>query len=164
MWLLLFPISLFAQQEVSGTVKDDSGLPIPGVNIIVENTDRGTVTNFDGNYTIEVSNGEVLVFSYLGYKTQKIEYQGQETLNVNLQTQSESLDEVVLVGYGTSTKKEITGSVTSLQQKDFTKGNIVTPENLIQGRAAGVNVTTNGGPGSGASITIRGGGSLSAGN
>jgi iron complex outermembrane receptor protein len=164
LWLLLFPISLFAQQEVSGTVKDDSGLPIPGVNIIVENTDRGTVTNFDGNYTIEVSNGEVLVFSYLGYKMQKIEYQGQETLNVNLQTQSESLDEVVLVGYGTSTKKEITGSVTALQQKDFTKGNIVTPENLIQGRAAGVNVTTNGGPGSGASITIRGGGSLSAGN
>jgi iron complex outermembrane receptor protein len=102
LWLLLFPISLFAQQEVSGTVKDDSGLPIPGVNIIVENTDRGTVTNFDGNYTIEVSNGEVLVFSYLGYKTQKIEYQGQETLNVNLQTQSESLDEVVLVGYGTA--------------------------------------------------------------
>ena len=142
------------------TVTDESGLPIPGVNILVENTDRGTVTDFDGNYALEVSEGEILVFSYLGYQTQKIAYQGQETLNVSLKTQSESLEEVVLVGYGTSTKKELTGSVSSLQEKDFTKGNIATPENLIQGRTAGVNVTTGGAPGSGSAIRIRGGGSL----
>ena len=164
LWLLLLPVSLFAQQEVTGTVTDESDLPIPGVNILVENTDRGTVTDFDGNYAIEVSEGETLVFSYLGYKTEKVAYQGQETLDVSLKTQSESLDEVVLVGYGTSTKKELTGSVSSLQEKDFTKGNIVTPENLIQGRAAGVNVTTGGAPGSGSAIRIRGGGSISASN
>ena len=160
LWLLLLPVSLIAQQEVSGTVTDESGLPIPGVNILVENTDRGTVTDFDGNYALEVSEGEILVFSYLGYQTQKIAYKGQETLNISLKTESESLDEVVLVGYGTSTKKELTGSVSSLQEKDFTKGNIATPENLIQGRAAGVNVTTGGAPGSGSAIRIRGGGSL----
>jgi iron complex outermembrane receptor protein len=160
LWLLLLPVSLIAQQEVSGTVTDESGLPIPGVNILVENTDRGTVTDFDGNYALEVSEGEILVFSYLGYQTQKVAYQGQDTLNVSLKTESESLEEVVLVGYGTSTKKELTGSVSSLQEKDFTKGNIVTPENLIQGRAAGVNVTTGGAPGSGSAIRIRGGGSL----
>ena len=160
LWLLLLPVSLIAQQEVSGTVTDESGLPIPGVNILVENTDRGTVTDFDGNYALEVSEGEILVFSYLGYQTKKVAYQGQDTLNVSLKTESESLEEVVLVGYGTSTKKELTGSVSSLQEKDFTKGNIVTPENLIQGRAAGVNVTTGGAPGSGSAIRIRGGGSL----
>ena len=164
LWLLLLPVSLIAQQEVSGTVTDESELPIPGVNILVENTDRGTVTDFDGNYALEVSEGEILVFSYLGYQTKKIAYQGQETLNVSLKTESESLDEVVLVGYGTSTKKELTGSVSALQEKDFTKGNIITPENLIQGRVAGVNVTTGGAPGSGSAIRIRGGGSISASN
>ena len=105
LWLLLLPVSLFAQQEVTGTVTDESDLPIPGVNILVENTDRGTVTDFDGNYAIEVSEGETLVFSYLGYQTKKVTYEGQETLDVSLKTQSESLDEVVLVGYGTSTKR-----------------------------------------------------------
>jgi len=149
---------------VTGTIFDDQGLPIPGVNILIENTERGTTTDFDGNYSIELSDGEVLVFSYLGFKTQKVTYQGQSQININLELDADQLEEVVLIGYGTSTKKDLTGSVTSISEKDFTKGNIITPENLLNGRAAGVTVKTSGAPGSGSEIRIRGGGSLNANN
>ncbi|MGX1023528.1 SusC/RagA family TonB-linked outer membrane protein [Psychroflexus sp. MBR-150] len=161
---LFLPLGILAQNTLSGTVVDDQNMPVPGVNILIENTQRGTTTDFDGNYTIEINNGEVLVFSYLGFKTQKISYTGQSEINVELEPDLSQLEEVVLIGYGTSTKKDLTGSVTAISQKDFTKGNIITPENLISGRAAGVTVKTSGAPGSGSEIRIRGGGSLNANN
>lgn len=161
---LFFPLAFYAQQNVKGTVVDDQGLPIPSINILVEGTDRGTTTDFDGNYSVNVANGEVLVFSYLGFKTKRITYTGQSRIDVALELDTEQLEEVVLIGYGTSTKKDLTGSVTSITEDDFTKGNIVTPENLINGRVAGVTVTTGGAPGSGSAIRIRGGGSLNANN
>ncbi|NBC57101.1 MAG: SusC/RagA family TonB-linked outer membrane protein [Bacteroidetes bacterium] len=161
---LFLPLGVFAQNTVSGTVVDDQNLPIPGVNILIEDTQRGTTTDFDGNYNIEINNGEVLVFSYLGFKTQKISYTGQSEINVQLTPDQSQLEEVVLIGYGTSTKKDLTGSVTAISEDDFTKGNIITPENLINGRAAGVTVKTSGAPGSGSEIRIRGGGSLNANN
>jgi iron complex outermembrane receptor protein len=161
---LFLPLCILAQNTLSGTVVDDQNMPVPGVNILIENTQRGTTTDFDGNYTIEINNGEVLVFSYLGFKTQKISYTGQSEINVELEPDLSQLEEVVLIGYGTSTKKDLTGSVTAISQKDFTKGNIITPENLISGRAAGVTVKTSGAPGSGSEIRIRGGGSLNANN
>lgn len=161
---LFFPLTFYAQQNVKGTVVDDQGLPIPSINILVEGTDRGTTTDFDGNYAIDVSNGEVLVFSYLGFKTKRVTFTGQSRIDVALELDTEQLEEVVLIGYGTSTKKDLTGSVTSITEDDFTKGNIVTPENLINGRVAGVTVTTGGAPGSGSAIRIRGGGSLNANN
>ncbi len=161
---MFFPLTFYAQQNVKGTVVDDQGLPIPSINILVEGTDRGTTTDFDGNYAIDVSNGEVLVFSYLGFKTKRVTFTGQSRIDVALELDTEQLEEVVLIGYGTSTKKDLTGSVTSITEDDFTKGNIVTPENLINGRVAGVTVTTGGAPGSGSAIRIRGGGSLNANN
>jgi iron complex outermembrane receptor protein len=161
---LFFPLAFYAQKSVQGTVVDDQGLPIPSINILVEGTDRGTTTDFDGNYSIELSNGEVLVFSYLGFKTKRVTYTGQSRIDVALELDTEQLEEVVLIGYGTSTKKDLTGSVTSITEDDFTKGNIVTPENLINGRVAGVTVNTGGAPGSGSEIRIRGGGSLNASN
>ena len=161
---LFFPLAFYAQQTVQGTVVDDQGLPVPSINIAVEGTDRGTTTDFDGNYSIELSNGEVLLFSYVGFKSQRITYTGQSRIDVTMELDTEQLDEVVLIGYGTSTKKDLTGSVTSISEDDFTKGNIVTPENLINGRVAGVTVTTGGAPGSGSAIRIRGGGSLNANN
>ncbi|QTY27684.1 SusC/RagA family TonB-linked outer membrane protein [Flavobacterium sp. CS20] len=161
---LFLPLGILAQNTLSGTVVDDQNMPVPGVNILIENTQRGTTTDFDGNYTIEINNGEVLVFSYLGFKTQKISYTGQSEINVELEPDLSQLEEIVLIGYGTSTKKDLTGSVTAISQKDFTKGNIITPENLISGRLAGVTVKTSGAPGSGSEIRIRGGGSLNANN
>ncbi len=162
--LLLFPISILAQNTVTGTVVDDQGLPIPGINILVEDTQRGTTTDFDGNYSINVSDGEVLVFSYLGFETKKVIYKGQNKIDVKLMPDQEQLEEVVLIGYGASKKKDLTGSVTSITEDDFTKGNIVTAESLINGRVAGVSVTSGGAPGSSGAIRIRGGGSLSANN
>lgn len=162
--LLILPLSIFSQNTVEGTVVDDQNIPVPGINILVEGTQRGTTTDFDGNYTLEVSEGEVIVFSYLGFKTQKITYTGQNRVDVTLQPDTEQLEEVVLIGYGTSKKKDLTGSVTSIAEDDFTKGNIITPENLINGRVAGVTVNTSGAPGSGSEIRIRGGGSLNSNN
>lgn len=164
LWLLLLPFGLFAQQTLQGTVVDDTGIPIPGAEILVEGTNRGTSTDFDGNFTIEVNNGETIRIKYLGYKTQTIKFSGQSNLSIQLETDDDVLEEVVLIGYGTSRKKDITGSVTTVTEEDFTKGNIVTAENLIQGRVAGVNITTGGEPGAGSAIRIRGGGSLSANN
>jgi len=161
----LVPSLLIAQTEVTGTVTDETNaMPLPGVNIVIKGTTTGAATDFDGNYSIMVSEGDVLVFSYLGYETKEITYAGEPQLNVALTQDAGQLDEVVVVGYGTTTKKDATGSIESVTAKDFTKGNIVTPENLIQGRVAGVTVTTAGGPGSGSQIRIRGGSSINASN
>ncbi|WP_188458111.1 SusC/RagA family TonB-linked outer membrane protein [Psychroflexus planctonicus] len=163
--LMFIPISIFAQNQVSGTVTDNTGIPIPGVEVSIEDTNRGTSTDFDGKFTIEVNDGESIKVAYLGYKTQIITYTGQSNLEIQLQPDQDVLEEVVLVGYGSSRKKDITGSVSSLSKEDFTKGNIISANDLLQGRAAGVNITTGGGaPGSPAAIRIRGGGSLGASN
>ena len=162
--LLILPLSVLSQNKVEGTVLDDQSIPVPGINILVEGTERGTTTDFDGNYSLEVSQGEVIVFSYLGFKTKRVTYTGQNRINVTLELDTAQLDEVVLIGYGASKKKDLTGSVTSITEDDFTKGNIATPENLINGRVAGVTVNTSGAPGSGSEIRIRGGGSLNANN
>ncbi len=161
----LMPAIFFAQTQVSGTITDEANaLPLPGVNILVKGTTTGASTDFDGNYSITVSEGQVLVISYLGYETIEMTYTGQSTLDIAMTQDAGQLDEVVIVGYGTTTKKDATGSIESVTAKDFTKGNIVTPENLIQGRVAGVTVTTAGGPGSGSQIRIRGGSSINASN
>lgn len=163
---LLVPATLFAQTTVSGTVTDKANaMPLPGVNVIVKGTSRGTSTDFDGNYTLELSDGETVVVSYLGYTTQEIIYSGQSRLDVALVEDAAQLDEVVLIGYGTTTVKDATGSVESVTAKDFTRGNIVTPENLLAGRVAGVNITSDGGrPGASGTIRIRGGSSINASN
>lgn len=163
--LMLLPISIFAQSTVSGTVVDNNGMPIPGVNIAVKNTTKGTTTDFDGNYSIVLENGDTLSFSYIGYRTQEIVFDGSETsIDVAMVEDAEALSEVVVVGYGDQTVKSISGSVASVTEKDFNKGNIVTSESLIQGRVPGLSVTKGGGPGSGSEIRIRGGSSFNANN
>jgi iron complex outermembrane receptor protein len=163
--LMLLPISIFAQSTVSGTVVDDIGMPVPGVNIAVKNTTKGTTTDFDGNYSIVLESGETLAFSYVGYRTQEVTFDGNTTtIDISLVEDAQSLNEVVVVGYGDQTVKSISGSVASVTEKDFNKGNIVTSESLIQGRVPGLSVTKGGGPGSGSEIRIRGGSSLFANN
>ncbi|OEY71341.1 SusC/RagA family TonB-linked outer membrane protein [Salegentibacter salarius] len=162
--LILFCIGTFSLQaqnfSVSGTVDEaDTGLPLPGVNIILKNTTNGVVTDFDGNYTINnITAGDVLVFSYVGFLPQEITVgENQTEINVILKTDSAALDEVVVIGYGTQQKKDITGAVSVVSNKTIEQLNPIKVEQALQGTAAGVNVTpSSGAPGAGININIRG--------
>ncbi|MGF1555257.1 SusC/RagA family TonB-linked outer membrane protein [Paucihalobacter sp.] len=164
--VLFVPATLFAQTNVSGTVTDEANtLPLPGVNVLVKGTTTGASTDFDGNFTISLNVGDVVVFSYLGYKSKEVTYTGGTTLNVTLSEDAAQLDEVVLIGYGATTKQDATGAVEKIGDERFNKGAIVSPETLLAGKSAGVRVTSNGGAaGEGSEIRIRGGASLSANN
>ena len=144
--------------SVSGSVTDENGMPLLGVNVIVKNESRGTTTDFDGNYTVQnVSQGDVLQFSYVGFQTQEVTISNEEAINVVLQTDSESLDEVLVIGYGTQTKKEVTGAVSVVGSETIEDLNPVRVEQALQGTVPGVNITsTSGSPGSGSTISIRG--------
>lgn len=159
-----FTGALFSQ-TINGTVTGDDG-PLPGVNVLVKGTSNGVSTDFDGNYTIDgVADDAVLEFSSLGFKTQDVAVSGQTTINVFLETDAEALDEVVIIGYGTTTVKDATGAVTSVSSKDFNGGAIVSPEQLIQGKVAGVQtVSASGEPGAGIAIRIRGTTSVTSNN
>ncbi|HXJ99847.1 MAG TPA: SusC/RagA family TonB-linked outer membrane protein [Gelidibacter sp.] len=165
--LLMFMTSsaAWSQTTVSGTVTDQANTPLPGVNIIIKGTATGTTTGFDGDYNFSAKNGETIVFSYIGFKPQEIVYRGQQTLNVTLQEDTAQLDEIVLIGYGSTTKQDATGAVEKVGEKEFNQGAIVSPEQLLSGKSAGVRITSGGGdPGGGSEIRIRGGASLSANN
>jgi len=164
-FLFIVPTLMFGQNTLTGTVTEQStSIPLPGVNVVIKDTTTGTSTDFDGNYQIDVNNGDVIVFSYIGYQSLEMTYTGQAKLDVQLTEDTSQLDEIVIIGYGSTTKKDATGSVEAITSEDFTKGNIVTPENLLSGRVAGVSVTTSGAPGSGSQIKIRGGSSINASN
>ncbi|OIQ37935.1 MAG: hypothetical protein BM563_07170 [Bacteroidetes bacterium MedPE-SWsnd-G1] len=165
--LFMLPIVSFAQQTVSGSVTEkSSGEGLPGVDVIIKGTTRGTSTDFDGNYTLDdVNEGDILSFSFLGYKTIEIVVGTNNNINVELEEGSEALDEVVIIGYGTTTVKDATGSIASVKADDINKGATASAEQLLVGRVAGVQVTQGGGaPGSGGTIRIRGGASLNASN
>ncbi|NRD19230.1 TonB-dependent receptor [Winogradskyella eckloniae] len=164
--LIILPASLMAQSTATGTVTDKANaMPLPGVNVIIKGTSRGTSTDFDGNYSIAVSNGEVLVFSYVGYTTQEIIFNGQSSIDVAIVEDASQLDEVVLIGYGSVKKEDATGSVDVVSSKDFNKGSIVSTDQLLNGKAAGVRITSSGGsPDAAPNIRIRGGSSLNAQN
>ena len=164
-FMLILPVFMFGQSSIKGTVTEQAtSIPLPGVNVVVKGTTNGTATDFDGNFAIEVNEGDILVFSYVGYQQMEITYSGQSPLNVQLTEDAAQLDEIVIIGYGTTTKKDATGSVESITSEDFTKGNIVTADNLISGRVSGVTVNTSGAPGSGTQIRIRGGSSINGSN
>ena len=144
-------------QTVSGTVSDANGA-LPGASVLVKGTSNGTQTDFDGNYTLnDVDAAATLVFSYIGFSTQEIAVNGQSTINVTLQEDAQALDEVIIIGYGSTTVKDATGSVTAVKAEDFNTGVISSPEQLIQGKTAGVNIQqTSGEPGAGIQVNIRG--------
>jgi TonB-dependent starch-binding outer membrane protein SusC len=165
-FLLLTPIFMIGQTKIKGTVTEQStSIPLPGVNVIVKGTTTGTATDFDGMYEIEVKKGDILIFSYVGYNPVEIPFTGQSTLNVELSENAAQLNEVVVIGYGSTTVKDATGSLDRIDSEEFNRGAIVSPENLLAGKSAGVRITTSSGsPGAGAEIRIRNGGSLSANN
>ena len=141
--LLFIPSVLIAQTTITGTVTEQStSLPLPGVNVVIKGTSTGTSTDFDGNYRIDLNNGDILVFSYVGYITQEVTYSGQEIINVLLTEDAAQLDEVVIIGYGSVKKEDLTGSVDVVSSKDFNKGAIVSADQLLTGKAPGVEIQT----------------------
>ena len=152
----------YAQQiTVKGTVKDNTGLPIPGASVLVKGTSHGAAADFDGNFELTANKGAVLVISTVGYKTQEVTVKGA-TLNVVLQEDVQQLGDVVVIGYGVAKKKDLTGSVNLVTDKEFNKAPAVNADQLIQGKIAGVQMATTGGaPGEGQVIRVRGNGSLS---
>lgn len=148
-------------QAVSGTVSDENG-PLPGASVVIQGTSTGTTTDFDGDYSINnVTNGSVLAFSYVGYKAQEVPYNGQETVNIILQEDFENLREVVVVAYGTSTKKDLTGAVGVVSGDDLAKFPTSTVDQALQGKTAGVQIVSNSGaPGASVTVNIRGTGSF----
>jgi TonB-dependent starch-binding outer membrane protein SusC len=166
--LVLVGVNGLAQTtRVTGKVtSDDDGGPLPGVSILEKGTTNGTVTDSDGNFAISASNADAtLVFSFVGYASQEISITAKQSINVVLKTDVTALNEVVVLGYGVQEKKDVTGSILSFSTKDFNKGVVTSPQELLIGKVAGVQITTNSGaPGSGASIRVRGGSSLKASN
>ena len=161
--LMLLPFAMLAQQTVKGKVLErTTGQPLPGVNIIVKGTSNGTSTDFDGNFNLNVKNDNaVLVFSFLGYKTVEV-VASSSFMTVSLEDDAQALNEVVVIGYGSVKKEDLTGSVDLITSKDFNKGPLESPQQLISGKIAGVSVTSgSGAPGDGQNIIIRGLGSLS---
>ena len=159
---MLFGINTISAQ-ISGTIIDDTGEPLIGVNISLKNNlTTGTITDIDGQYSIKAKAGDTLSYSYIGFQPLDRIVGDNKTINVTLGESSELLNEVVVIGYGTLTKKDLTGTVTKIGTKDFNKGSIATPEALLNGKVAGLQITTGGEPGSGSSINLRGQTSLSA--
>lgn len=167
LFLWCFMLTSFAQEkQITGRVVDAiTGESIPGATIIVEGTQRGAITDIDGNFTLVVSSSETLVVSYLGYKIVNEPVGAQTYFNIRLETDIISFDEVVVIGYGMQRKGDLTGAISNVQSKDFNKGVVSSPEQLINGKISGVQILSgSGSPTSGSSIRIRGGASLNASN
>lgn len=157
-----------AQQfTVKGTVKDATGEPIIGANVMVKGTSNGTITDIDGNYSISGANSSsVLVFTFIGYKSQEVACKGQHEINVVLAEDSQTLDEVVVVGYGSLSKKELSSSIVQVDKSEFQQGAMNNPMEMLTGKVAGLNVnnTASANPNSGSSLQIRGATSITASN
>ncbi|HEY4785138.1 MAG TPA: carboxypeptidase-like regulatory domain-containing protein, partial [Bacteroidales bacterium] len=166
--LLLWMIPLwqvFGQDiQIQGKVTDaTTGEALPGVSISVKGAVSGTTTNIDGVYNIKVPTGSVLIFSFVGYVTEEKTVTGAQTIDVIMTTDVAKLGEVVVIGYGTVKKSDATGAVNVVSSKDFNRGVITSPQDLLIGKSSGVVITSgDGAPGSAATIRIRGGSSMSA--
>lgn len=165
-FIMLFALGslvAWSQQTVKGNVADSEG-PLAGASVVIKGTTLGTTTDFDGNYTISVNSGSVLIFSYIGYAPKEINVGNQSTVNAILESDNK-LDEVVVIGYGTQRKSDLTGSVASVSSEDITQVPSSRVDQVLQGRAAGVQVTqTSGAPGAGTAIRVRGGNSITGSN
>lgn len=151
--------------DVSGKVTDENGDGLPGATIQEKGTTNGTITDVDGNFTLNVSENAILTVSFVGYETQEIPLNGRSNLSVKMGLDAEQLEEVVVVGYGTQKRADLTGSISSISSEDLQQVQVLSPDHSLQGRVAGVSVTqTSGQPGATNRIRIRGGNSISAGN
>ena len=156
--LLSFSLIALAQQKVTGKVKDSSGEPVIGASVVVKgNNTMGTITDFDGNFMLDVPTKSVLVISYIGYVTQEVPTAGKKSLEIILKEDTKTLDEVVVIGYGTQRKGDVTSSVASVKADNFVKGAVKDVGQLIQGKVAGLAITNpNGDPTGSTQIRLRG--------
>ena len=160
---LFISLGVFAQIQVKGNVKDDTGEPVMGATVRVIGQEGGTTTDFDGNFSIQAPQGSELTISFMGFKT--VTATVRPSMSITLEEDTKVLNDVVVIGYGTVKKNDLTGAVTAIKPDEKNHGLIVNAQDMIQGKIAGVNVTNGGGtPGGGASIRIRGGSSLNASN
>lgn len=170
MLLLLFGIfistNIHAQQLVTGTITDENGSPLPGASIVEKETSNGTQSDFDGNYSLEVAGVNATIrFSYIGYETQEELVGNQNQISIQMQPDAAQLSEVVVVGYGTQKKSDLTGAIASVSEEDFTQGANYDAVQLLNGAAAGVNVSqVSSAPGAGLKVQIRGAGSINSDN
>ena len=158
--------SKFADITITGKVTaSDNNEPLVGVSIRVDGTDKGTITDVDGKFSLTAPSDAVLLFTFIGFETQKVPVNNQSVININLVSSANALSEMVVIGYGSATKKDMTGAVKSLKNSEFNRGIINSPEQLLQGKMAGVNVTSaSGEPGGIQGITIRGPGGVRTGS
>jgi TonB-linked SusC/RagA family outer membrane protein len=161
----LLHVSVYAQSTmVKGIIKDASGLPVPGVNVLIKGTQKGTSSDLDGSYTINVSPGTTLVFSFIGFKTEEKTITTAGVYNIVLKEVDNSLEEVVVVGYGVKKKKDLTGSIVSVSSEVINSRPVQNAVQAMQGKAAGVDISSNERPGTVGKVTIRGARSISASN
>ena len=162
-WLIC-TASICAQEiDISGNVLDNLNQPLPGANVLVKGATIGTQTDFDGNFTIKAPSDGILVISYIGFTSKEVSINGQTIINISLEEDASQLDEVVVVGYGTQKKSDVTGAVGTVGADDIENITFSDPAQALQGRMAGVNIQSQGGsPGANSLITIRGTGTLSA--
>lgn len=163
--VLFFGIIATAQERsISGSVKDASGIPLPGVNVIIKNTSTGAQTDFDGNFTIKANEGDVLVLSYVGMKTTEITVSSQNSYSITLDEDTAQLETVVVVGYGTQKKSDVTGALVNVGAEELMTQPVNNAFEALQGKAAGVDITSSQRPGTVGTIRIRGTRSLNASN
>ncbi|HEY1194204.1 TonB-dependent receptor [Flavobacterium sp.] len=166
-FLFLFVVfSSFSQQKISGKITDSNNLPLPGVSVLEKNTSNAVASDFDGNFEITTKgNNPILVFSYIGLKTQEIKTDGKKVLKVVLDSDVNELTEVVLIGYGSQKKGDVTSAIASVKSEDFVQGNVRDAAQLIQGKVAGLTVTApSGDPTAGSQIQLRGISTISGGS
>lgn len=171
LWLILFSvltsIRSYAQEPIviTGAVISTDGVALPGVSVKYKGSTTGTITDANGRFSLTVPSGGTIVLSFIGFTTKEVQVTQTTTLNITLSDDVQALSEVVVVGYGTARKQDLTGSVAVVGADDFQKGNITSPEQLIAGKVPGVSIISNGGqPGAGSTIRVRGGSSLAASN
>ncbi|HEY1194410.1 TonB-dependent receptor [Flavobacterium sp.] len=165
LFLLLTSNFITAQVKVSGTVSDEKGLSIPGANVSVAGSKATVSTDFDGKYSIDVAPNATLLFSFIGFTTQKVAVEGKKTINVILKSNAEDLKDVVVIGYGTQKRKDVNSAISSISAKDMENLKVASFDQMMQGKAAGVVVNSNSGePGSNVSVRIRGVSSLTGTN
>ncbi len=165
LFMALFLMSVswaFAQLTVTGRVQSTSGDPLIGVNVVEKGTTNGTVTDLDGNFSLRVQQGKTLVFSYIGFLSQEVVV-NKAKINVTLKEDTETLDEVVVIGYGSMQRKDITSSITSVKAEDMNVGVITTPAQMLQGKVPGLTIANTSDPNGSASISLRGASSLRTG-
>ncbi|QUB61306.1 TonB-dependent receptor [Prevotella melaninogenica] len=161
---LFLSVSAFAQSTITGQVKDATGEPVIGASVLINGTSNGTVTDLDGNFSVNVQPGATLTISYIGFQKQQVAATNGMVITLQ-EDQAQQMNEVVVIGYGAVKKSDLTGSVTALKPDSKNKGLVVNAQDMLAGKVAGVSVTSDGGtPGGGANIRIRGGSSLNASN